>query len=74
MTGTMYALAALIVCFHCRRELTDPESIARGVGPDCFAKYGLTRKKAEAPAENALAFPFARSGSLYANEKRVGRR
>lgn len=25
-------------CGHCARELTDPESIARGIGPICLAK------------------------------------
>lgn len=25
-------------CGRCRRELTDPESIARGIGPECFSK------------------------------------
>lgn len=24
-------------CQDCHRELTDPESIARGIGPDCWA-------------------------------------
>lgn len=26
------------VCGRCGRELTDPESIARGIGPDCFGQ------------------------------------
>jgi hypothetical protein len=25
-------------CQICRKELTDPSSIARGIGPDCLAK------------------------------------
>lgn len=25
-------------CGRCRRELTDPESIARGIGPECLGK------------------------------------
>jgi hypothetical protein len=28
------------VCGRCARPLTDPESIARGIGPDCLAKMG----------------------------------
>lgn len=27
-------------CGRCGRPLTDPESIARGIGPDCLAKMG----------------------------------
>jgi hypothetical protein len=34
-------LAAAHRCRMCGRELTDPESIERGVGPDCLAKEGL---------------------------------
>lgn len=26
-------------CRRCRRELTDPESIERGIGPECLEKY-----------------------------------
>ncbi len=25
-------------CLHCGRELTDPESITRGLGPECYGK------------------------------------
>lgn len=25
-------------CLHCGRALTDPESITRGIGPDCYGK------------------------------------
>jgi hypothetical protein len=32
-------------CGHCHRELTHPESIPIGIGPDCFKKLGLTHKK-----------------------------
>jgi hypothetical protein len=28
-------------CGHCGRTLTVPESIDRGIGPDCWAKLGL---------------------------------
>jgi hypothetical protein len=31
-------------CGHCHRELTHPESIPIGIGPDCFKKLGLTHK------------------------------
>lgn len=31
-------------CAHCHRELTDPDSIPIGIGPDCFKKLGLTYK------------------------------
>jgi|ERR1044072_2455935 uncharacterized CHY-type Zn-finger protein len=31
-------------CGHCHRELTHPESIPIGIGPDCFKKLGLTYK------------------------------
>ena len=27
-------------CRRCHRRLTDPESIARGIGPECWAKDG----------------------------------
>jgi hypothetical protein len=29
------------ICACCGRELTDPESIERGIGPICAAKYGF---------------------------------
>jgi hypothetical protein len=32
-------------CGHCHRELTHPESIPIGIGPDCFKKLGLTPKQ-----------------------------
>jgi hypothetical protein len=28
-------------CGRCARKLTDPESIARGIGPECASKVGL---------------------------------
>jgi hypothetical protein len=28
-------------CSRCKRRLTDPESIARGLGPECAAKLGV---------------------------------
>lgn len=31
-------------CAHCRRELTHPDSLPIGIGPDCFVKLGLTHK------------------------------
>lgn len=31
-------LRALGRCVRCGRELSDPESIARGIGPDCLVK------------------------------------
>lgn len=31
-------------CAHCHRQLTHPESIPIGIGPDCFKKLGLTHK------------------------------
>lgn len=31
-------------CAHCGRELTHPESLPIGIGPDCFKKLGLTHK------------------------------
>ena len=31
-------------CGHCHRELTHPQSIPIGIGPDCFKKLGLTHK------------------------------
>jgi hypothetical protein len=30
-------------CLHCGRALTDPESIARGLGPDCYGKLTSSR-------------------------------
>lgn len=27
-------------CYWCHRDLTDPVSVARGVGPDCLGKFG----------------------------------
>lgn len=32
------ALAAAGRCRHCGRELTDPESVRRGIGSTCWAK------------------------------------
>lgn len=31
-------------CDRCGRELTDPKSIARGMGPDCWAALGAHRR------------------------------
>lgn len=36
-------------CGHCHRELTHPESIPIGIGPDCFKKLGLTQKQLITP-------------------------
>jgi hypothetical protein len=30
-------------CLHCGRELTDPESVERGIGPECFGKVTASR-------------------------------
>lgn len=30
-------------CLHCGRALTDPESITRGFGPDCYGKLTTSR-------------------------------
>lgn len=27
-------------CYWCARDLREPESVARGVGPDCFKEHG----------------------------------
>jgi Family of unknown function (DUF6011) len=67
---SLIAFAVLILCAKCRRILTDPESIARGLGPDCAAAFHLERERGVEPAENAVAFPFAAPGGLYAAGKR----
>jgi hypothetical protein len=42
------------VCGCCGRELTDPVSIERGIGPDCYGKQtGTTTITAKAKAERA---------------------
>jgi len=45
-------------CKLCTRSLTDPESITRGIGPECAAKYawmlcdaGLTLEALQIPIE-----------------------
>ena len=38
--GKVYALESRR-CFRCDRELTDPESIGNGIGPDCLTHLGL---------------------------------
>jgi hypothetical protein len=52
LTGPLYSklYQAQIInhtgrCGHCHRELTHPESIPIGIGPDCFKKLGLTHKQ-----------------------------
>jgi hypothetical protein len=36
-------LAAVSHCLRCERELTDPESIERGYGPDCYGEVTGSR-------------------------------
>jgi hypothetical protein len=33
-----HALVALMYCANCGRPLTDPESVERGIGPDCWPR------------------------------------
>lgn len=40
--GTVIVLEA-VVCGYCGRKLTDPVSIERGIGPDCFGKMTGTK-------------------------------
>lgn len=67
---SIFALAVLIVCIRCKREITDPESIARGYGSSCWETVHIQRERGVEPAENAVAFPFAAPGGLYAAGKR----
>lgn len=38
VTPTGWQVRSADACGRCGRELTDPESIARGIGPDCFGQ------------------------------------
>jgi len=40
--GREHVFAGLNNCGICGRELSDPDSRARGTGPECLQKYGLT--------------------------------
>jgi hypothetical protein len=41
-------------CLHCGRGLTDPESITRGIGPDCYGKLTSSRhqRRGSTPSES----------------------
>lgn len=41
-------------CGVCGRELTDPESIDRGIGPDCFGKLTGSKHETKKPAQQRL--------------------
>ena len=36
-----------MLCRACNRRLTDPESLALGIGPVCAARIGIVRVKAK---------------------------
>lgn len=42
-------------CGHCGRELTHPESLPIGIGPDCFVKLGLTHKQLKLSQHKVLS-------------------
>lgn len=44
--GERYTLVAADRCGRCSRELTDPESIARGIGPECHGKATGSKRAA----------------------------
>lgn len=47
-------------CYVCNRLLTDPESVKRGVGPECLEKTGLISEVAlTRRAEMDIAFEEA---------------
>lgn len=49
-------------CCICRRTLTDPESVALGIGPICAGNWGLIDRPATArPSRNAQTIRRARS-------------
>jgi hypothetical protein len=74
VSRSLFTLMALICCLACSRELTDPESIQRGYGPQCWAERQPGREPTDEPADNEIAFDFARSGGLYANDRLRGKR
>lgn len=37
-----------VKCLNCGRPLTDPDSVKRGIGPECWAKLGGSRLTAKA--------------------------
>lgn len=42
--GHSYQLVAASTCGRCNRELTDPESIERGIGPECYGKQTASKR------------------------------
>ncbi len=50
-----YAFAASTTCRRCGRELTDPESIKRGIGPECIKKGDLHKGNGGKPSDAAAA-------------------
>lgn len=42
LAGIGSVLAPGTTCAQCGRELTDPESIARGIGPDCAERVAVS--------------------------------
>jgi hypothetical protein len=68
-TGTLdqpqCVVAEMELCGRCGRELTDPESIERGIGPECMKKQTKSRSARAAaladaaPAEQAPSEPVA---------------
>lgn len=47
-------------CGRCMRELTHPDSIDSGIGPECAAKLGISRENIRGPKDAALCAPIPR--------------
>lgn len=43
------------ICGKCHRPLTDPKSVERGFGPDCWERIKAEEAREEAAKEAALA-------------------
>lgn len=52
-------------CLHCGRALTDPESVTRGIGPDCYGKLTKSRhQRRDATPGETIGTPAIEQTSL----------
>jgi hypothetical protein len=62
MTDTLIAQSRPTRCISCGRDLTDPDSVRRGIGPDCWKKLGgigtTLRHKDNASSDVLLALDW----------------
>jgi hypothetical protein len=46
------------VCRCCGRDLTDPDSMARGVGPECSSRLAALHRKERQQVRDGAALPL----------------